>query len=66
VLFAPPGAPRVGVGNAIFCGLLGQRVSAATIDHFGLMGAAAKPLDGLRLLGLALMAAGVALTQRHS
>jgi transporter family-2 protein len=59
-------APRFGVGNAIFCVLLGQLVSAATIDHFGLMGAAAKPLDALRLLGLALMSVGVALTQRHS
>jgi len=59
-------APRFGVGNAIFCVLLGQLISAAAIDYFGLMGAAAKPLDGLRLLGLALMAIGVGLAQRHS
>lgn len=59
-------APKFGVGNAIFCVLLGQLISAAAIDHFGLMGAQARPLDGLRLLGLALMAAGVALAQRHS
>lgn len=59
-------APRFGVGNAIFCVLLGQLISAAAIDHFGLMGAQARPLDGLRLLGLGLMAAGVALAQRHS
>ena len=58
-------APRFGVGNAIFCVLLGQLVSAAVIDHFGLFGAAAKPLDLARLGGLALMMAGVALTQRH-
>ena len=59
-------APRFGVGNAIFCVLLGQLISAAAIDHFGLMGAAARPLDAMRLLGLGLMAAGVALAQRHS
>lgn len=57
-------APRFGVGNAIFCVLLGQLVSAAVIDHFGLMGAAVKPVDMARAGGLALMAAGVLLTQR--
>lgn len=57
-------APRFGVGNAIFCVLLGQLISAATIDHFGLMGAMVKPLSGMRLGGLALMALGVLLTQR--
>lgn len=59
-------APKFGVGNAIFCVLLGQLVSAAAIEHFGLMGAIARPLDGMRLAGLGLMAAGVALAQRHS
>jgi transporter family-2 protein len=58
-------APRFGVGNAIFCVLLGQLGSAAAIDHFGLMGAGARPLDGMRILGLALMAIGVALAQRQ-
>jgi transporter family-2 protein len=57
-------APRFGVGNAIFCVLLGQLVSAAIIDHFGLMGAAAKPIDLTRAAGLGLMAAGVLLAQR--
>ncbi len=59
-------APRFGIGNAIFCVLLGQLVSAAAIDHFGLMGAQPRPLDAMRLVGLGLMAAGVALAQRHS
>jgi transporter family-2 protein len=59
-------APRFGIGNAIFCVLLGQLLSAAAIDHFGLMGASPRPLDGLRILGLVLMAVGVALAQRHS
>ena len=32
-------APRFGLGNAIMCVLLGQLISAAVIDQFGLMGA---------------------------
>jgi bacterial/archaeal transporter family-2 protein len=57
-------APRFGVGNAIFCVLLGQLISAAVIDHFGLMGAMVKPLSMMGAGGLALMALGVLLTQR--
>ncbi|MGR3467361.1 MAG: DMT family transporter [Shimia sp.] len=57
-------APRFGVGNAVFFVLLGQLVSAAAIDHWGLFGALPRPLDTSRIAGIALMAAGVALTQR--
>lgn len=57
-------APRFGVGNAVFFVLLGQLVSAAAIDHFGLMSALPKPLSLTRAAGIALMAAGVLLTQR--
>ncbi len=58
-------APRFGIGNAIFCVLIGQLMSAAAIDHFGLIGAPARPLDTMRIAGLVLMAIGVFLTQRH-
>ena len=57
-------APRFGVGNAVFFVLLGQLVSAALIDHFGLFGARISPLAPARALGIALMAAGVFLTQQ--
>ncbi|WP_343081226.1 DMT family transporter [Ostreiculturibacter nitratireducens] len=57
-------APRFGVGNAVFFVLLGQLISAAAIDHFGLMGAMVKPLTLSRGGGILLMAAGVLLTQR--
>lgn len=57
-------APRFGLGNAIFCVLVGQMVSAAVIDHFGLMGAPVKPISLIRATGIAVMAAGVLLTQR--
>ena len=56
-------APTFGVGNAVFLVLLGQLVSAALIDHFGLFGAQAVAVSPLRLAGIAVMAAGVALTQ---
>ncbi|MFV1876668.1 DMT family transporter [Nioella sp.] len=56
-------APHFGVGNAVFFVLLGQLVSAAMIDHFGLFGAAQSPLTLIRAGGILVMAAGVALTQ---
>ncbi len=57
-------APHFGIGNAVFFVLLGQLISAAAIDHFGLFGAQASALSGARIGGIALMAAGVWLTQR--
>lgn len=56
-------APTFGIGNAIFFVLLGQLVSAAAIDHFGLFGAQLTPVTGLRLTGVAVMTLGVAITQ---
>jgi transporter family-2 protein len=57
-------APHFGVGNAIFCVLLGQLLSASVIDHFGLLDAAVRPLNLMRASGIGLMALGVLLTQR--
>lgn len=57
-------APRFGVGNAVFFVLLGQLVAAAVIDHFGLFGARITPMGSTRAAGIALMAAGVFLTQK--
>jgi transporter family-2 protein len=57
-------APKFGVGNAIFFVLIGQLLSAATIDHFGLFGTQTVVLSWPRLGGLLLMAAGVLLTQK--
>ena len=56
-------APHFGVGNAVFFVLLGQLISAALIDHFGLFGANQTPLTLLRATGIAVMAGGVFLTQ---
>jgi transporter family-2 protein len=57
-------APRMGVGNAVFLVLLGQLVSAAAIDHFGLFGSKVSPLTLTRATGIAVMALGVWITQR--
>lgn len=57
-------APRFGVGNAIFCVLMGQMLSAALIDHFGLFGALERPLSVQRLAGLVLMALSLVLIQK--
>lgn len=57
-------APRFGIGNAIFCVLLGQMISATAIDHFGLFGAMVKPLSLIRASGIGLMVLGVLLIQK--
>jgi len=56
-------APHFGVGNAVFFVLLGQLISAAAIDHFGLFGATQTPLTLMRGSGIAVMGLGVFLTQ---
>ncbi|SLN22494.1 hypothetical protein ROA7450_00849 [Roseovarius albus] len=57
-------APHFGVGNAVFAVLLGQLISAAAIDHFGLFGSPVTPLTLTRAAGIGLMAAGVFVTQQ--
>lgn len=57
-------APIIGVGNAVFLVLLGQLISAAAIDHFGLFGALPAPISPVRLIGLGIMALGVFVTIR--
>lgn len=56
-------APHFGIGNAVFFVLLGQLISAAAIDHFGLFGAQLTPLGWVRTSGIAVMAIGVWITQ---
>ena len=56
-------APHFGVGNAVFFVLMGQLVSAAAIDHFGLFGAQLSPLNWIRITGISVMAARVWITQ---
>ncbi|MBL4573481.1 MAG: DMT family transporter [Gammaproteobacteria bacterium] len=57
-------APRFGIGNAVSFVLLGQLLSMATIDQFGLLGAPQTTLTLPRLIGLLFMAIGVFLMVR--
>lgn len=52
-------APKFGVGNAVFFVLMGQMISAALIDQFGLFGAVQRQMTLLRGAGLASMALGL-------
>lgn len=56
-------APHFGIGNAVFFVLIGQLISAAIIDHFGLFGAQVTPLTLMRAGGITIMAFGVFVTQ---
>ncbi len=56
-------APSFGVGNAVFFVLIGQLLSTAVIDHYGLFGAQISPLTLTRAAGISIMAAGVWVTQ---
>jgi bacterial/archaeal transporter family-2 protein len=56
-------APRLGVGNTILFVMVGQVLTSACIDHFGLMAATPRPISGVRALGLVFLLAGLAVTQ---
>ena len=55
--------PIFGVGNTILFAMTAQILMSAAMDHFGLFGAAVRPVSLIRLAGLALMLAGLALAQ---
>jgi bacterial/archaeal transporter family-2 protein len=58
-------APQFGVGNAVAFVLLGQLISMAAIDQFGLLGAPTYTITLQRLIGLILMSVGVFLAVRR-
>jgi bacterial/archaeal transporter family-2 protein len=55
--------PRFGVGNMVMFVLVGQLLIAAVIDQFGLFGAPRKPIDLMRVGGLAIMIVGIVIAQ---
>lgn len=57
-------APRIGASATVAVFIAGQLVVGAAIDRFGLFGLARIPLGWARLLGLALLGVGAALTLR--
>ncbi|HEX5056573.1 MAG TPA: DMT family transporter [Gammaproteobacteria bacterium] len=58
-------APQFGVGNAVAFVLLGQLISMAAIDQFGLLGAQTHAINLQRFSGLILMTIGVFLAVRR-
>lgn len=56
-------APRFGIGNAILFVMTAQIFTSALIDHYGLLGAVLRPVTTHRLIGLAIMVLGLALSQ---
>lgn len=52
-------APRIGVVLFFGAVIAGQLVAAALIDHFGWFGTPVRPIDPMRLAGIALVFAGV-------
>ena len=54
--------PRAGVTAAITTTMAGQLIVGTVLDQFGLLGAAGRPMDVTRVLGLIFVMAGVWLT----
>ena len=57
-------APRLGLVATFTIIVSAQFIVAAVIDHFGVLGAATRPLDLSRMLGIALLLAGIWMTMR--
>jgi transporter family-2 protein len=51
--------PRLGLSKAFTIIVASQFLVASILDHYGLLGAAVRPMDLSRLAGMALLVAGV-------
>ena len=56
---------RIGVIATVSVLLVGQFAAGAAIDQFGLLGAERAPVNWVRILGIALLAVGAALTLKR-
>lgn len=56
--------PRVGAATTVTLVVVAQLVTAALLDHFGLLGTSVRLLDPARLLGMAVLFAGTWLIMR--
>ncbi len=54
--------PRIGVAGALITLLAGQLLVGSFLDQFGLLGAAQRPMDLTRIIGLVVVMVGVWLT----
>ncbi|HET8651621.1 MAG TPA: DMT family transporter [Gaiellaceae bacterium] len=56
-------APKLGAATLVALILAGQAIASLLVDHFGWVGFEENPITPLRLLGVALLAGGVALVR---
>jgi bacterial/archaeal transporter family-2 protein len=64
VLAAVVLAPKLGAGTLVAAVVAGQMITSLLLDHYGLIGFPIHSLSPLRLMGAALVIAGVVLIQR--
>lgn len=55
-------APRIGLANMLALVIAGQLLTSLAIDHFGLLGMVTRHVSGIRIVGAAVLLAGVSLT----
>lgn len=56
--------PRIGAATTVTLVVVAQLVTAALLDHFGLLGTSVRLLDPARLIGIAVLFAGTWLIMR--
>ena len=64
VLAAVVLAPKLGAGTLVASVVAGQMITSLLLDHYGLIGFPIHSLSPVRLIGAALVIAGVVLIQR--
>jgi transporter family-2 protein len=57
-------APKLGAGTLVAAVVAGQMITSLLLDHYGLIGFPVHSLSPVRLIGAALIIAGVVLIQR--
>jgi hypothetical protein len=56
-------APKIGVGLFLGALIAGQLGGGVVLDHFGVLGTATRPIDAIRVLGVAALLTGVVLVR---
>jgi transporter family-2 protein len=64
VTVATLAGPRLGALLLLALTVAGQMVASIIVDHYGLLGFAQQPVTAMRLLGVALLVAGIVLVAR--
>ncbi|UZP67024.1 DMT family transporter [Desulfovibrio mangrovi] len=58
-------APRLGAATMVGLVIAGQMLASVSLDHFGLLGYAERPLSLMRLVGVAMLVGGVLIIRRY-